>query len=550
MRAHSVQLYHVAIIISYIYVAVVHAGSQPNGPSGTAFTYQGQLKQNGAPVTDLCVFEFTLWDDPIATQVANQVGPTLSFDGLSRKSPPIAVDNGLFQAVLDFGSRAFDGTARWLQIDVCCPFPCPPPYTTLGPRQPMTATPYALFALNGNGSGGDGHSLDAADGNPVDALFVNESGEVGIGTTSPLVPFHVVGNMVVDGDTLMTGIVGIGVLPEAQLHVLGNTKLVGDLTVNRVGIGTTPTDSLSVVGAVHVTHPSSELGVVRITRPTGTPGIIGVADNGHRRDIRFYDSGIALLTSSTNSIPSSINGIRIDEAGRVGIGTNTPPEALSVVGDIIGINNAGQITTELDGDNGVLRLRRADGSLGVLARATESTGSLLNLYDENGRARIQLNTDWGNSGNSRIVADEVQITGGSDLSEQFDITGDDAIEPGMVVSIDPDNPGKLMLSRSAHDRKVAGIISGANGIRTGMYMGQKGSEANGTLPVALTGRVYCYVDATLGSIQPGDMLTTSDTPGYAMKVRNHIKAQGAIIGKAMTALDEGHGLVLVLVNLQ
>ena len=68
--------------------------------------------------------------------------------------------------------------------------------------------------------------------------------------------------------------------------------------------------------------------------------------------------------------------------------------------------------------------------------------------------------------------------------------------------------------------------------------------------VAMTGRVYCYVDASQGAIEPGDLLTTSDTPGYAMKVQDHDAAQGAIIGKAMTGLKEGKGLVFVLVSLQ
>ena len=81
-------------------------------------------------------------------------------------------------------------------------------------------------------------------------------------------------------------------------------------------------------------------------------------------------------------------------------------------------------------------------------------------------------------------------------------------------------------------------------------MGQTGSIADGKHPVALTGRVYCKVDASFGAIRPGDLITTSDTPGHGMRVGDHDQAQGAIIGKAMTRLDEGTGLVLVLVSLQ
>ena len=83
-----------------------------------------------------------------------------------------------------------------------------------------------------------------------------------------------------------------------------------------------------------------------------------------------------------------------------------------------------------------------------------------------------------------------------------------------------------------------------------MTMAQQGTAADGTIPVALTGRVYALADAAYGRIEPGDLLTTSDTSGHAMKVTDHGRARGAIIGKAMSTLDEGTGLVLVLVTLQ
>jgi hypothetical protein len=152
-----------------------------------------------------------------------------------------------------------------------------------------------------------------------------------------------------------------------------------------------------------------------------------------------------------------------------------------------------------------------------------------------------------------------QILGGADLSEYFDVRSSASsnraalivdIQPGMVVAIDPLNVGKLVVSRRAYDRRVAGIISGAGGVKPGLTMSQEGTVAAGKHPVALTGRVYCWVDAAKGQIKPGDLLTTSATPGHAMKVMKHAKAQGAIIGKGMTGLKSGRGLVLVLVTLQ
>jgi hypothetical protein len=156
--------------------------------------------------------------------------------------------------------------------------------------------------------------------------------------------------------------------------------------------------------------------------------------------------------------------------------------------------------------------------------------------------------------NGNVACKVLQITGGSDLSEQFDIRAikeDLPPSPGMVVSIDPESEGDLIISTKAYDRSVAGIISGAGGVKPGMLMGQEGSKADGASPVALTGRVYCWADASHGAIQPGDLLTTSNTPGHAMKVADYTKAQGAILGKAMSSLEEGEkGQILVLVALQ
>jgi hypothetical protein len=90
-------------------------------------------------------------------------------------------------------------------------------------------------------------------------------------------------------------------------------------------------------------------------------------------------------------------------------------------------------------------------------------------------------------------------------------------------------------------------VAGAEGLGSGVRLGAEDFDYD----VALAGRVYCYVDATAAAVEPGDLLTTSATPGYAMKATDHARAQGAILGKAMEGLEKGQrGLVLVLVTLQ
>lgn len=142
------------------------------------------------------------------------------------------------------------------------------------------------------------------------------------------------------------------------------------------------------------------------------------------------------------------------------------------------------------------------------------------------------------------------IRGGADLAEPFEMK-EEELEKGAVVVIDEQHPGRLRrsTSTSAYDTRVAGIVSGANGVNPGIALHQEGVMAGGQ-NVALSGRVYVQADASSDSIRPGDLLTTSDIPGHAMKVTDHAKAQGAVIGKAMSCLNEGTGMVLVLVTLQ
>ncbi len=107
----------------------------PSALAGTAFTYQGQLKNNGALVNGSCDFVFNLWD---AASSGNQIGTNIT--------QTIPVTNGLFTTPIDFGN-VFTGTARYLQSAVRCPAGSGV-YTTLSPRQALTPAPYA-FALPG-----------------------------------------------------------------------------------------------------------------------------------------------------------------------------------------------------------------------------------------------------------------------------------------------------------------------------------------------------------------------------------------------------------------
>jgi len=218
-------------------------------------------------------------------------------------------------------------------------------------------------------------------------------------------------------------------------------------------------------------------------------------------------------------------------------------------------DSSGTTTVELIGaetasSGSQLVMKQGDGTKTIQLDAEVGTGGgFLRLYKGDGTPGVTLQADA--AGEGKVTTQVLQITGGSDLSEQFEIkAAAETPRPGMIVCIDPEIPGQLVESTRAYDRTVAGVMSGAGGVKPGMLMGQPGTAADGKYPVALTGRVYCHADATAGAIHPGDLLTTSNTPGHAMKVTDYSKAQGAIIGKAMSSLGQGRGLVLVLVSLQ
>ena len=217
----------------------------------------------------------------------------------------------------------------------------------------------------------------------------------------------------------------------------------------------------------------------------------------------------------------------------------------------------------------------SDGNVGVgnqtlnpagFGRTLTITGTVSNsnasVVFHNPVANQQWNAGLGNGGafyfdkfggGSNVVSVPVlEIRGGSDIAEPYAVAPAADVQPipGMVVVIDPDKVGELKVSAKAYDHAVAGIISGANGVNTGLTLTQKGSVADGTLPIANVGRVWCYVDADAnGAIRAGDLLTTSNTPGHAMKA-DSTHANGAVLGKAMSSLESGKGMVLVLVGLQ
>lgn len=321
----------------------------------------------------------------------------------------------------------------------------------------------------------------------ANGLFVHESGAVGVGTHDP----------------------------NARVHVWGDGSATG-LRITNAGSG--------------IPQSNTGLSVADVTGSGRAASLYGVTSNNVLQ-VQNDGSGRAAFF---------VGNVKFD-GGNVGIGTVDPAVKLHVTsGTDVSPSGGGYIVAgAMTGANIAIDNNE------IMSR-NNGAASVLHLNADGGNVRIGQNNPT-----NRLITPILEIVGGSDLSERFDVGEGGTVEPGTVVSIDPDRPGRLRVSDRAYDRRVAGVISGANGVRTGMIMGQAGSVADGEHPVALTGRVYVLVDAMASGVEPGDLLTTSDLRGHAMKVSPGVDAHGAILGKAMSSLPVGQrGHVLILVTLQ
>ena len=193
-------------------------------------------------------------------------------------------------------------------------------------------------------------------------------------------------------------------------------------------------------------------------------------------------------------------------------------------------NDASQATIWLNGQEGNLMLggNGTDGDIALFPRGATIS------QDSFAEATILLDGERGDI-----------LLRNADCAEEFDVTED--AEPGTVLVLDEGE--RLRPSARPYDRRVAGIAAGAGDYRPGLVLDRRDTGRR-RLPVALMGKAFCQVDAGFGAVEAGDLLTTSETPGAAMRADDPARAFGAVIGKALRPLRRGCGLVPVLVSLQ
>ena len=205
----------------------------------------------------------------------------------------------------------------------------------------------------------------------------------------------------------------------------------------------------------------------------------------------------------------------------------------------------GDIT--LRGDNNKVRARmHGDGNLWLGGNGGDGDIVLFKTSGDNvtlDTASIHLDGENGN-----IRCNDVIIPG-ADFAEDFDIDFAiaDTLEPGTVMVLGRN--GRLHESTQAFDRKVAGVVSGAGKYKVGITLDKQPNSTN-RMPIALSGKVMCKVDASFGPIEVGDLITTSPRKGHAMKATDPYQSFGAVIGKALADFPQGDGLLPILVALQ
>jgi hypothetical protein len=392
----------------------------------------------------------------------------------------------------------------------------------------------AAFAMNlvaqVTGSGTSGTVPVFTGASTVGNSPISVSGSnVGIGTPSPAQTLDANGNYAgIFGTSGNQSAIRVGLegFPESTFGAL----YLGIEGGGSVNIGSTRPDALGAInlytmysgtfaprmtvannGYVGIGTPSpvTTVHVVSGGNVAGAGGSIGISANSNRAPMftiqgSLVNSGISGDTGNVlfNVRPSGTSALvpsmTLLNNGSVGIGTTAPGAALEVNGSV---------------------------------KLTASSGASITFQD----------------GTTQSTA-YTGVTCGGDYAESVDVMGDrKKYEPGDVLVIDPDAPGKFLKSAEPYSTSVTGIYSTKPGTVGRRQATPKSSDE---VPMAMVGIVPAKVSAENGSIRPGDLLVTASTFGYAMKGTDRSRMLGAVIGKALGNLDSGTGVIEVVVTLQ
>lgn len=261
-------------------------------PLSTAFTYQGRLTNGAAAASGPYDFEFRLFDD-VAAGV--QAGPTLTVND-------VTVTGGLFTVTLDFGS-VYDGNRRWLSIAVR-PGESVEPCTPLTPRQELTGTPHALFALNAQAA--DGLRLpfgaSASAGIPIFSIHNTGTGLAISGTA--------VGTGVSGSSTAATGMTEGGLFRSSSTSGRGVFGIASATAGNTSGVygQSDSATGRGVFGTATATTGAKNYGGWFQSGGTGGVGAFGWASSGSGTTYGLYGQSDSATGRGVHGWASSASG--------------------------------------------------------------------------------------------------------------------------------------------------------------------------------------------------------------------------------------------------
>jgi hypothetical protein len=405
--------------------------------------------------------------------------------------------DGYFSEDLDVDQELFSGQQLWLGVEVAGD-------SEMSPRQRILPVPYALGVVPGALMYGS--ELTAT-------LTISNTG------------------------TWFGGTLNYDPIPyENRFDYLNGVKVnaAGDYTYIRDWVGYTSTETI-------------DLGVGVNTRGT-IAGIYARSDASQGYGGYFVsngESGYGIYATGNNvGIGSFVLGNDTGILGSSGALVGGACGGVGVCG--IGQNEAG-VRGESVSAHGMYAVNNTSvATKSTLKIVNKDSGDLIRGYGNTGVTVEESELVFRVTAAGDVYGDGSTYHTPADFAEMMAVAGNVAdYEPGDVLVISPDVDRAVDLAAEAYSSAVAGIYSTDPGFVAGYT-----EDATGQIPVAVVGIVPCKVSAENGSIQRGDLLTTSDIPGHAMKVTDRSNAIGAILGKALAPLESGTGVIPVLVMLQ
>ena len=296
--------------------------------------------------------------------------------------------------------------------------------------------------------------------------------------------------------------------------------------------------------------------------PSSTPQFRQDGKGAHTGIEGTSETGWGVLGSGTYGVfglGTEVGTYGYSQKGSGVLGDNQSDTAPAVLGTCRGVsgNGTGVMGQGRGSNRGVAGV--SDTGQGVYGSSTSQAGVVGESQSFDGVYGVSHNPNAaGVSGHNPnglagyfegnvTVTGDIVLANGADCAEDFSIGTEKSVEPGTVMVLGEN--GALFPSDKPYDKCVAGVVSGAGDFRPGIVLDKQDGLAN-RQPIALLGKVWCKVDATSGGILVGDLLTTSATPGHAMRAADRDLAFGAVIGKALKAFPAGKGLVPILIALQ